>query len=84
MPQIAAEGIPVLVPPDAELRTGERPGWTGGMYSFIRRVLATPAGYDLYRQRQITISRCSGRSSSTAASSASSVAAEPPVAASGG
>jgi hypothetical protein len=25
------------------------------MYSFMRRVLATPAGHDLYRQRQITI-----------------------------
>jgi transposase len=55
MQQIAAEGIPVLVPPDAGLRRGERPGWTGGMYSFMRRVLATPHGHDLYRQRQITI-----------------------------
>ena len=40
---------------DAGLRRGERPGWTGGMYSFMRRVLATPHGHDLYRQRQITI-----------------------------
>ena len=55
MQQIASEGIPVLVPPDAGLRRGERPGWTGGMYSFMRRVLATPAGHDLYRHRQITI-----------------------------
>jgi hypothetical protein len=55
MQQIASEGIPVLVPPDAGLRRGERPGWTGGMYSFMRRVLATPAGHDLYRQRQITV-----------------------------
>jgi transposase len=55
MQQIAGEGIPVLVPPDAGLRKGERPGWTGGMYSFMRRVLATPAGHDLYRQRQITV-----------------------------
>jgi hypothetical protein len=55
MQQIASEGIPVLVPPDAGLRKAERPGWTGGMYSFMRRVLATPAGHDLYRQRQITI-----------------------------
>ena len=30
-------------------------GWTGGMYAFMRRVLATPFGQDLYRQRQITI-----------------------------
>ena len=55
MQQIANEGIPVLVPPDAGLRRGPRPGWTGGMYSFMRRVLATPRGHDLYRQRQITI-----------------------------
>jgi hypothetical protein len=55
MQQIAAAGIPVLVPPDAGLRRGERPGWTGGMYSFMRNVLATPLGHELYRQRQITI-----------------------------
>src|SRR3954463_5236810 len=55
MQQIASEGMPVRVPPDAGLRRGERPGWTGGMYSFIRHVLAAPAGHGLYRQRQITI-----------------------------
>lgn len=55
MQQIASEGIEVLVPPDAGLRKGPRPGWNGGMYAFMRRVLATPAGRDLYRQRQITI-----------------------------
>jgi hypothetical protein len=55
MQQIAGEGIPVLVPPDAGLRRGERLGWTGGMYSFMRRVLATPRGQELYRRRQITI-----------------------------
>jgi transposase len=55
MQQIASEGIPVLVPPDAGLRRGPRPGWTGGMYSFMRRVLATPHGQELYRRRQITI-----------------------------
>jgi transposase len=55
MQQIAGEGIPVLAPPDAGLRRGERPGWTGGMYAFMRRVLATPQGHELYRQRQITI-----------------------------
>src|SRR3954470_18537336 len=55
MQQIASEGIPVLVPPDAGLRRGPRPGWTGGMYSFMRRLLATPHGHELYRQRQITI-----------------------------
>jgi hypothetical protein len=55
MQRIASEGIEVLVAPDAGLRRGARPGWTGGMYSFMRRVLATPHGHDLYRQRQITV-----------------------------
>jgi hypothetical protein len=55
MQQIAGEGIQVLVPPDAGLRRGPRPGWTGGMYSFMRRVLATEHGQAFYRQRQITI-----------------------------
>jgi Transposase DDE domain len=55
MQQLASEGIQVLVPPDAGLRRGPRPGWTGGMYAFVRRVLATERGQELYRQRQITI-----------------------------
>jgi transposase len=53
--QIASEGITVLVPPDGGLRKGARPGWTGGLYDAMRRVLATPEGRELYRQRQITI-----------------------------
>jgi transposase len=53
--QIASEGITVLVPPDGGLRKGARPGWTGGFYDAMRRVLATPEGRELYRQRQITI-----------------------------
>jgi Transposase DDE domain len=55
MQQLASEGIPVLVPPDAGLGRGPRPGRTGGMYAFMRRVLATPLGQNLYRQRQGTI-----------------------------
>jgi Transposase DDE domain len=53
--QITDEGITVLVPPDGGLRKGARPGWTGGLYDAMRRVLATPEGRELYRQRQITI-----------------------------
>src|SRR5215207_2418493 len=52
---VVSDGIQVLVPPDGGLRTGARPGWTGGLYDFVRRVLATPAGRGLYRQRQVTI-----------------------------
>ena len=52
---VVGDGIQVLVPPDAGLRKGARPGWTGGLYDFMRRVLATPEGRALYRQRQTTI-----------------------------
>jgi hypothetical protein len=55
MQDIAGDGITVLVPPDGGLRKGARPGWTGGLYDSMRRVLATPEGRALYRQRQITI-----------------------------
>jgi transposase len=52
---VVSDGIQVLVPPDSGLRKGARPGWAGGPYDFMRRVLATPGGRALYRQRQITI-----------------------------
>jgi transposase len=52
MQRLAAEGIPVLIRPDSGLRTTPRPGWTGGIYDFMRRVLATEHGQALYRQRQ--------------------------------
>jgi transposase len=52
---IAEHGIPVLIPPDSGKRKGERPGWTGGRYSFMRRVLATDVGRETYRKRQQSI-----------------------------
>ncbi len=52
MERIVDRGIPVLIPPDASKRRGARPGWDGGLYTFMRRVLATERGGDLYRQRQ--------------------------------
>jgi transposase len=55
MEHLVSEGMTVLIPPDAGLRKGARPGWTGGLYAFMRRVLASPEGRALYRQRQITI-----------------------------
>ena len=55
MDHIIGDGIEVLVPPDAGLRKDTRPGWNGGLYAFMRRVLATPHGRGLYRQRQITV-----------------------------
>jgi hypothetical protein len=48
MEDIVTRGIQVLVPPDADKRKGPRPGWDGGLYSFMRRVLATDLGAGLY------------------------------------
>jgi Transposase DDE domain/Transposase domain (DUF772) len=52
MQRLAARGIPVLIPPDAHKRNGVRPGWTGGMYEFMRGVLTSERGKDVYRRRQ--------------------------------
>jgi transposase len=52
MQRIIDRGVPVLIPPDAKSRKGTRPGWDGGLYAFMRRVLATERGGELYRQRQ--------------------------------
>ena len=48
-------GIQVLIPPDAQSRKGSRPGWDGGLYAFMRTVLSTDHGGELYRQRQSII-----------------------------
>jgi transposase len=45
-------GIQVLIPPDAGKRKTARPGWDGGLYSFMRRVLDTELGGGLYAKRQ--------------------------------
>jgi hypothetical protein len=37
-------GMQVLIPPDAGKRKGARPGWDGGLYAFMRRVLASERG----------------------------------------
>ena len=55
MERIVDRGIPVLIPPDAKSRKGTRPGWDGGLYAFMRRVLATEHGGELYGQRQAII-----------------------------
>jgi transposase len=55
MEAIVNRGIQVLVPPDASKRKGTRPGWDGGLYAFMRRVLQTDTGGALYRKRQAMI-----------------------------
>jgi transposase len=53
--RLAGEGMTVLVPPDASKRAGARPGWSGGLYAFMRRALATDRGGGLYAKRQVMI-----------------------------
>lgn len=55
MMKITARGIPVIIPPDANTRQGERPGWTGGLYAFMRSVIQSAHGGPLYRKRQALI-----------------------------
>ena len=50
--ELMGQGVQVLIPPDADKRRGTRPGWDGGRYAFMRNVLDTPAGGELYAQRQ--------------------------------
>jgi transposase len=50
--RLMGQGVQVLIPPDADKRRGTRPGWDGGRYAFMRNVLDTPAGGELYAQRQ--------------------------------
>jgi hypothetical protein len=49
MENVVGRGIQVLIPRDSGLRTSARPGWDGGLYAFMRRVLATDHGA-LYRK----------------------------------
>jgi transposase len=51
MNDITGQGMPVLIPPDSSRRKSARPGWTGGAYDFMRRVLQTDRGKALYKQR---------------------------------
>jgi transposase len=55
MENIINRGIQVLIPPDAGKRKGTRPGWNGGAYAHMRRVLQTDLGNALYRKRQAMI-----------------------------
>ena len=55
MEEIVDRGIQVLIPPDAGARKGARPGWDGGPYAFMRRVLGTERGAELYRKRKAMI-----------------------------
>jgi transposase len=51
---LAADGIQVLIPPDANKRKGARRGWQGARYEWMRSVLSTELGQRLYRTRSQT------------------------------
>jgi hypothetical protein len=53
--RLLSDGLTVLIAPDAKKRAGARPGWDGGLYAFMRRVLATEPGGALYAKRQTMI-----------------------------
>src|SRR3954468_12525823 len=55
MEHLVDRGVQVLIPPDAKSRKGTRPGWNGGPYAFLRRVLGSDRGGELYGQRQAII-----------------------------
>lgn len=55
MEAIVARGTKVLIPPDSSNRKGKRPGWDKGLYAFMRRVLDTDQGHELYVKRKATI-----------------------------
>jgi hypothetical protein len=52
---LLADGFQVLVPPDSMVREDARPGWEGRMYSFMRRVLSTDLGRELYEKRRRSV-----------------------------
>lgn len=55
MESVIDKGIQVLIPPDAGKRRGTRPGWDGGVYAHMRRVLQTDHGGGLYAKRKAMI-----------------------------
>ncbi len=52
MERLTGGGAVVLIPADACKRKGARPGWDGGLYVFMRRMLASDRGGELYAKRQ--------------------------------
>ena len=75
--RLAGDGVTVLISPDANKRAGARPGWNGGLYAFMRRVLATDEAGALYAKRQGMIARVRRHQVQTAVSIASYAGAAP-------
>jgi Transposase DDE domain len=52
MERVVAAGSQLLIAPDSSRRKNTRPGRDGGLYAFMRRVLETDRGAELYALRQ--------------------------------
>jgi transposase len=52
---IANKHVQVLIPPDGSGSGKQRAGWSGGRYSWMRYVLASTLGEQLYRKRMQTV-----------------------------
>jgi hypothetical protein len=49
---VAHKHIQVLIPPDGSASGKQRAGWTGGRYTWMRYVLASTPGEQLYKKRK--------------------------------
>jgi transposase len=58
---IVNDGIQTLIAPDADSRKEPRPGRQGGLYDFVRRILATDWGKQLYLRRQGSVESVFGQ-----------------------
>jgi len=58
---IVNNGIQTLIAPDADSRKEPRPGRQGGLYDFVRRILATDWGKQLYLRRQGSVESVFGQ-----------------------
>jgi transposase len=58
---IVERGIQTLVAPDADSRKEPRPGRRGGLYDFVRRILQTEWGKQLYLRRQGSVESVFGQ-----------------------
>jgi transposase len=55
MDALTGDGVAVLIPPDSTKRKSARPGWSGGRYAWMRRLLASDAGREFYDKRHKVI-----------------------------
>lgn len=55
MDGLAAQGVAVLIPPDAKKRKTTRPGWDGGRYDWMRTLLTSDQGREIYEKRHKVI-----------------------------